>query len=590
MVVDPTVPIIEFNNLATVERKRFGAKREKDISDFLQATIHGIDGYYETSEKIEYKDILNCGEEMSGKRVVISGAPGCGKTSFSRKLCKDLYSQSLPNQYCLVLLVELRQLKVYLDSVKGDIDLHFLLREFQRVLKLPELCQSLENSGGEGVALILDGFDEIADRLGKSPFLTELLSISKPYLSRCDVFVTTRPSRCPDLISLIQQPHRHVEILGFTDADIDGYIRSFFTGVYPKDRRKAGDTSKEVILHLERLPLVRGMCRIPVILKIVCKVQEHLGSESLPKTLSGIFAKYICHQLVDYLRSTGHLTTDRIEDVLKVPSDLFPGFYPLCEVAYKCCIDRKGQRLILTADDLGDVKQYLDNCGSLYSLLFSECVDGAAPIAGVLYQFNHKTVQETMAAIHIAREKDQETIWEEAFGRPEMAEVWRVYCGLTKLEHVDLISLSHSSLSERARDVMPFWGSWDYDMVVMTSLFESANSSVSAKVLPAVLKNSMSVRLETPYDVHVLIYCLQHHHTLQRLNLTVDFTDLDPVLSDELTSAVMSHKSLRELNCGASIVGGWLCVLISYGGKFSQDKTFVDFAVGLTSAKIKSTN
>ena len=551
MVVDPTVPNIKFNNLATVERKRFGAKREKDISDFLQATIHGIDGYYETSEKIEYEDILNCGEVISGKRVVISGAPGCGKTTLSRKLCKDLYSQSLPNQYCLVLLVELRQLKVYLDSFEGDIDLQFLLRDFQKVLNLPGLCQSLEDNGGEGVALILDGFDEIADRLGKSPFVTELLSVSKPYLSQCDVVVTTRPSRCPDLIFLIQPPHCHVEILGFTDADIEGYIKSFFTGVYPKDRRNAEDTSKDVILRLERLPSVHGMCRIPVVLKIVCKVQDHLGSDPLPKTLSGIFAKYICHQLVDYLRSAGHLTTGQIDDVLQVPSDLFPGFYPLCEVAYKCCINKKGQCLILTDGDLGVVKKYLDKCDSIYNLLFSERVDRAAPIAGVLYQFSHKMVQETMAAIHIARqsEGDREKIWKEAFGRPEMAEVWKIYCGLTKLEHVDLISLSHSFLSEHARDVIPSWYTEEDDMLVMTSLFESANSSVSAKVLPAVLKNSINARLKTPYDVHVLIYSLQHHHTLQRLDLSVDNLVLDPLLTDDFISALMSINSLRELGC-----------------------------------------
>ena len=431
----------QFINLATVEQNYYRVKRKKDVSDFLQAVIHGIDEYYKTSKKIEYEDILNCGEVISGKRVVISGAPGCGKTTLSHKLCKDLYSQSLPNQYSLVLLVELRRLRLYLDSYTGDIDLRFLLREYQRVLNLPELCQSLEERDGEGVALILDGFDEVPDQLGSSPFVMELLSRVNPYLNECDVFVTTRPSRIPDLISLIQQPHRHVEIFGFTDTDINEYIKSFFAGVHPEDRSKAADESDKLIQHLTGRPLLRGMCRVPRVLEIICKVQDHIGSDPLPGTTGGIYTKYICHELSEYnILSGSESLKCPIENVLNVPEDQFPGFYPLCEVAYKCCIDRKGQRLILTDDDLGDVMRYLDKRGSIYNLLFSEYVGEISPIVAVFYQLNHKTVQETLAAVHIAMqsESDQEIIWKEEFHRPEMAEVWKVYCNLTKLKNVDL--------------------------------------------------------------------------------------------------------------------------------------------------------
>ena len=228
---DTSTPNVEFNHLATAERRRYGAKRGKDITEFLDATIHGIDGYYEKAEKVEYKDILNCDKVTSGKRVVISGAPGCDKTTLSRKLCQDLYSQALPNQYRLVLLVELRKLKVLLRDAKGDIDLHFLLRT-SGISNIPQLCEIMEGSDGEGVALILDGFDEVADHLGKSPFLSDLLSVEEHFLSECDVFVTTRPSRCPDLLSLMKRPHRHVEILGFTNTDIDQYIQHYFQEAY----------------------------------------------------------------------------------------------------------------------------------------------------------------------------------------------------------------------------------------------------------------------------------------------------------------------------------------------------------------------
>ena len=539
----------QFINLATVEQKNYRVKLKKDVSDFLQATIHGIDEYYNTSKKIKYGDILNCSEVISGKRVVISGAPGCGKTTLSHKLCKDLYSQSLPNQYILVLLVELRRLRLYLHSYTGDIDLRFLLREFQRVLNLPELCQSLEEKDGEGVALILDGFDEIPDQLGSSPFILELLSRVNPYLSKCDVFVTTRPSRIPNLISLIQQPHRHMEILGFTDTEIDEYIKSFFAGVHPEDRSKATDVSDKVIGHLTGHPLVRGMCRIPRVLEIICKVQDHIGSDPLPGTTGGIYSKYICHELSKHNILSGSQSLNcPVKDVLNVPEDLFPGFYPLCEVAYKCCIDRKGQRLILTDDDLGDVKRYLDKRGSIYNLLFSEYVDKIYPNVDIFYQLNHKTVQETLAAVHIAMqsEPDQEIIWKEEFHRPEMAEVWKVYCNLTKLKNVDLKELSYSVLSQHAREVVGQGFFSDYDMVVMTSLFEANNSSLSREILGDLFKTSITARVWSSYDAQVVRYSLQHHPTLQRLHLGSDITE-NAVLTEELMPILMPH--LRELRC-----------------------------------------
>ena len=551
------VPKVEFINLATVERPSYRAKREKDIHEFVQASIHGIDRYCGPSEKIHYKDILSHCNVRSGKRVLITGAPGCGKTTLSRQLCKDLYSQALVNEYQLVLLIELRRLKVGLDSVEEDIDLQYLLKEFKRTLDLPSLCHELEKSDGEGVALILDGYDEIADRLGNSPFLSDLLSVDNPYLNQCDVFVTTRPSQCSDVMSLIQHPHCHVEILGFTDSNIDSYIDSFFRGVYNRGRSQGQAKLQEVIHQLKTLPLFRGMCRIPRVLEIVCKVQDRLGDGPLPNTLSLIFSKYICYQLLDYLKWVGK-RAPKIQDVLQVPEELFPGFHSLCEVAYKCCTDKRGQRLILTDDDVGDLKQYLDDRGSVYSLLFSEYIDEECTDEGVLYQFNHKTVMETLAAVYIAKQspQHQELIWKEWFVVPEMGVVWRVYCGLTRLEHVDLASLSFSLLervreemnhlqdndmlslvmmslyqanlpslaggysSEQARKVKDQYHLQVVSNLVMMSLYEANNRSVSNQVLQAVFKNTIHAAINYPYVSQVVSYAISHHPNLQKVNLT----------------------------------------------------------------------
>ena len=507
-------PNIEFINLATVKRCYCRAKPKKDVTEFLQAVIHGVDGYHKNSTPIKYKNILTCFGKTSGQRVVISGPPGCGKTTLARRLCKNLYSGGLPHKYQLVVFAELRRLRVHMDKRRDDIDLPFLLQH----LDLPELCPVIEEQAGAGVLLILDGFDEVADCLGKSPFLSKLLSCKDRYFSQCDVFVTTRPSRFIDLTLMIETSPFHIEILGFTNSNIDSYIQSYF--------RSDVDKSQKVIHRLNTLSLVRGICRIPRVLEIVCMVQEYLNDDPLPENLSGIFLKYICHQLEEYLSQTHPSVKKRIRNLLEVPKDPFPGFSQLCEVAYKCCLN---QRLILTDEDLGDLKNYIDTRGSIYNLLFSEDVDDHCPIAGVLYQFDHKTVQEALGAVHIGHQSkvEQEKIWSKWFNTPHMAEVWKMYCGLTGLKHVDLASLSFSSLSERARDVMDQYLLWDDNMLVMMSLYEANNRSVSSQVLPAVFKNTIHafVHMEFPYELHVVAYAFEHHPTIERACVDFGYSD-----------------------------------------------------------------
>ena len=538
---------IRFINLAAVERNYYRAKPKKDAREFLEAAIHGIDGYCAHSKMIKYEKILTCSGQKSGKRLVITGAPGCGKSTLSRQLCKDIYSQALPNAYQLAILVELRRLRLQsLDPAKEDIDLPFLLQHLNR----PELCPVIEEQDGTGVILILDGFDEVADWLGKSPFLSRLLSCEDLYLSKCDVFITTRPSRYRDLTTMLETPPFYIEILGFTSDSIDCFIESYFDS----DLGKA----EEVIHRLKTLPLVRGMCRIPRILEIVCMVQECLDDDLLSENLSGIFQKYICHQLDEYLSETHPSVKKRIQNLLAVSEDLFPGFYQLCEVAYKCCLN---QRLILTSEDLSNLKDYVDTRGSIYHLLFSEDVDDRSPIAGVLHQFDHKTVQEALGAVHIGHQskEEQKLIWMERFGVPEMAEIWRMYCGLTKLEHIDLISLS-ASLSPPSIDKLD-WAFIDYETMrsvyggsfavafpismngreqstqylipdgasklVMMSLYEAKDKSLSNQVLQAVFISTIHAVIRSPYDSHVAAYALSHHPSLQNVRLKFrDYSNL----------------------------------------------------------------
>ena len=105
-------------------------------------------------------------------------------------------------------------------------------------------------------------------------------------------------------------------------------------------------------------------------------------------------------------------------------------------------------------------------------------------------------------------------------------------------------------MSEHAREVVDQGLIRDDDMVVMTSLFEADNSSLSREILGDLFKTSITADVWSSYDAQVVRYSLQHHPTLQRLHLSTNpwaNSTADAVLTDKLMSNLM--PCLRELRC-----------------------------------------
>ena len=476
------------------------------ISEFLQATMQGIDAVHSKSGSIKYEDILDFGDDepSTGRRIVISGAPGCGKSTLSRQLCKDLAVKKLPNNYQMVVLVELREL-IFRKEQDEELDLkHLFVKYAAESLNNYNICNALEQSHGRNVMFILDGYDELEESLRSCSFLKKILSThdSKLYLSECDVVITTRPVTCKKLFNLVSNPHRHVEILGFKKEHIEKYIDKYFKGYDQSVVEKLKD-------KLRQLPHVCGMCRIPIVLQIVCKVHYLRGDRGIPETQAGIYQEYIIAELINS-------TDDEeifIKDLLTVPEKDFPGFYELCQKAFECCSTE--QRLLLTKQDIGNLIQY-EKRGSIYGLLFVEVVDSLRA-GGIirLYHYLHKSIQEMLAAVHIGTLPDSEhaSLWEEHLGRVEMSEIWKYYAGITSLKKFET-----STLQEMCQKKI---GGEDHKMLLIISLFEADNPDVAAKVLPEIFPNGLiSIAARSSYEVTALNYCIKHHPTVKGMEFT----------------------------------------------------------------------
>ena len=110
--------------------------------------------------------------------------------------------------------------------------------------------------------------------------------------------------------------------------------------------------------------------------------------------------------------------------------------------------------------------------GCIYSLLFKDHVaDLGAKRRLALYHFMHETVQEVLAACHLAvlpNPKSYDDVWRKWFGRPEMAEMWKFYSGITELRFLDITSIV--SLADEADKVI--------HTLLVVSLFEAGNASL----------------------------------------------------------------------------------------------------------------
>ena len=88
---------------------------------------------------------------------------------------------------------------------------------------------------------------------------------------------------------------------------------------------EGGCEAEKLLSRLAQLPQVKGMCRTPVVLKIVCVVCQILGADALPATMTGIYEAFIRRQLLENAPQG-----TEVSSILQVPSSDFPFFSDLC--------------------------------------------------------------------------------------------------------------------------------------------------------------------------------------------------------------------------------------------------------------------
>ena len=411
----PPSPSEKFINLAVITREKADSKKQHA---FMLASLHGgVDVILETKAPVTIEKLLDMPTGKKLKCVLIEGAPGVGKSTFSWEICRRWAEGIIFQQFSLVLLLRLRDETVQnAQTIKNLVPL-YTVEEY-----LEEVSQYLKHTRGKHTLLILEGLDELPKHLLTQPSIfTRLLDGTE--LPDAVILVTSRPSATPHLWqNWKKRISKHIEILGFTDQNIKDYVAS----ILDPEEIPAFHT------YLCTAPSIRQLMYIPLHSGIAIELYR-MSSDSdrpLPTTKTELYTALVQIILTRYLAKHPKYKDHEIEvkKFTDLPPDISPLFRELTQLAY---YSLSQQQLI-----------FKDKDRPIEHLGFMDVVAELFPFGRKVkysYNFLHLSLQEYLAAVHVSLMDTgtQEGLLETLFREPHLNNMGTFLAAITHFEGMD---------------------------------------------------------------------------------------------------------------------------------------------------------
>ena len=429
----------------------------KDLVKFRQQTIHGsIDDILEWKAPIKMKNILkpNCmyddekHEHYPVTQLLIEGAPGIGKSTFAWEVCQKWGQHQLFNEYSLVVLLKFRDKRVHEAKTVSDLFYH-PYPKFQS-----EIVDYITTTGGHGLLLILEGFDEApASKRAMDSIFVRLFT--EQVLPKATVILTTRPSASAELRQFCNSVNsRRIEIVGFGKKETDEYIQCAFS-----DEQSRSDFKEYLSLY----PHIHSMMYVPLNAAVVTRVYESCKSSGaiVSKTMTQLYSSLIRTLLLRYLKDKEEYkdTCTTINSFKDLPQPVYDQFCEICKIAYTGILSDETELDLQDLPSDFDTLGLMQSCPELY-------VDRGAHVS---YNFLHLTVEEYLAAYHISQQSmDAQT----AFMRDHI-----------KTKKLEIVVRFLAGLSELGKDLWDVVRGFASKPIPAYSLLEEENNSIKCEVL-----------------------------------------------------------------------------------------------------------
>ncbi len=372
-----------------------------DQSDYVKGVE--IERMLEGKKKVDYDEIFH---DYQNTLVLVEGRAGSGKTTLARKITKDWVKGKIFRKVS----------KLFNVSLRRSYDRVTLFEEFFKS-KTQQYLSQIEKSQGEGVCFVFDSYDEYSQKDKDDTIINEI--INKKYLPLSMVIVTCRPVATT---SLRLEANCIVEIVGFTKEQFDEFVRKYpFQDIARAEER---EIEAELKSHLKACTNVLNMCYLPLNAKIICFLYGQLH-EKMPKNESKVYDHFVRAILLKTLRKSD--PNIKLATIKELPEETKKEFDSLCSLAFDLTVNCK-QVFSEVPDGL--------KCSPVFSLLTE---DHIATLTGLekVYSFLHLTLQEYLAAYHLAHlhEEEQTEMIRLHSGKDHMLTAFKFYCGLVDFIH-----------------------------------------------------------------------------------------------------------------------------------------------------------
>ena len=460
--------------LAMIKKQKI-SRRESDV--FTKNTFRGDqdDVIYKKCHTTEYELCrpTHYTDFKMPRLVLIEGAPGVGKTTFSEQYCYKWSQGKCLNDHTLLVLLPLRDNSVRSAKTVSDL--------FQHPQLTQDIAQEVLKSQGEGVALWLEAWDELEKSMREESSLF-LDLVHGCVLPKATVIITGRPwaiKKIRDSSDITVD--QHIEIVSTPKIQFSRVLR---------EERLSTENRKKFIDYVHSNPSVKASMNTPVTANILAEVfQWSKDIESLPPTtMTKLYTAYTCKLLMEHLsrKMADGKKACKILSLEDVPPDVEKELEAICQLAWEGIVE---QKLTFASDAVS-----VDTLGLMHAV--KELYRGED--GQLSYHFIHLTLQEFLSAYHISQlplDRQQQVI-QDHVKVGHLKTVVRFYFGLCKPN-----DFTSSMISNSISDESSSCYHW---------LFEMEDPKQISNILS---DKSVSVRSSyewSPLDYYCLGYCISH--------------------------------------------------------------------------------